>query len=103
MKNNEIIERYMEGEDETRSLSFLSREGVLNLPAFSNIRNIVTSGDVIHRWALPSLCLKVDAIPGRLNILNFNLSSEGRTLYGQCSELCGVNHRFIPIIIQTQS
>lgn len=63
--------------------------------------NTVTSNDVIHRWALPAAGLKVDAIPGRLNALNLYFSQgAGRVLYGQCSELCGVNHRFIPIVVK---
>lgn len=60
-------------------------------------RLLVTAGDVIHRWTIPSLFIKTDAIPGRLNQVDFFFPSSGGVFFGQCSELCGVNHRFIPI------
>ena len=95
-----LVESYMERLDEGRTNAYLRREGVVNLPPFLGIRNIVSSGDVIHSWALPPIGLKVDAIPGRLNILNFLLEEQG-IFYGQCRELCGVNHRFMPIIVSS--
>ena len=60
---------------------------------------VVTSADVLHSWAVPSLGVKVDAIPGRLNYLNVMPLSVG-VYYGQCSELCGANHSFIPIVVE---
>ncbi len=69
------------------------------LPVLTKIHLIITSEDVIHSWAIPSLSIKIDAIPGRLN--NLTLLSKIRGLfYGQCSEICGANHRFIPIILE---
>lgn len=69
------------------------------LPINNQIRIIVTASDVIHSWTIPSLGVKVDANPGRLNQTNFFLNRPG-IYYGQCSEICGANHRFIPIVIE---
>lgn len=65
------------------------------LPTDTNIRIIVTSQDVIHSFAMPALGLKKDAVPGRLNETWVRIEQPG-TYYGQCSELCGVNHGFMP-------
>ena len=69
------------------------------LPVDQNIRLIMTSDDVIHNWAMPSLFIKLDAVPGRLNETWTRIPAEyaGTTFYGQCSELCGVNHAYMPI------
>jgi len=64
------------------------------------IRLIITSSDVIHAWTIPSLGIKLDAIPGRLNQASFSLNQTG-IFFGQCSEICGTNHRFIPICIES--
>lgn len=72
----------------------------LILPIKTDIRILVTSADVLHSWAIPSLGLKVDAVPGRLNQTPLNLPQSG-IYYGQCSELCGSNHRFMPIAIES--
>ena len=72
----------------------------LVLPMATHIRILVTSNDVIHSWALPSYGIKVDAIPGRLNQISFYAPFFG-TSWGQCSELCGINHAFMPIEIRT--
>nr|YP_003406716.1 cytochrome c oxidase subunit II [Microcosmus sulcatus]CAL23085.2 cytochrome c oxidase subunit II [Microcosmus sulcatus] len=69
------------------------------LPYLSKIRVLVTSGDVLHAWALPSMGMKIDAIPGRLNFMNI-MSFRPSSVYGQCSEICGVNHSFMPIHIE---
>ena len=61
---------------------------------------ITTSSDVIHSWTVPSLGIKIDAVPGRLNIVVTKPSFPG-VLYGQCSEICGANHAFIPIVLET--
>ena len=71
----------------------------LVLPIKTEIRVLVSSMDVIHSWTVPSLGVKADAIPGRLNQLSINSSRTG-IFYGQCSEICGANHRFIPIILE---
>lgn len=69
------------------------------LPINIEIRTLVTAADVIHSWTIPSLGVKVDAVPGRLNQLGFTINIPG-IYYGQCSEICGANHRFIPISIE---
>ncbi len=68
----------------------------------SDCRLLVTAADVLHAWTLPSLCIKIDAVPGRLNQVILHLEKSG-LFYGQCSELCGVNHRFIPIALEVVS
>jgi heme/copper-type cytochrome/quinol oxidase subunit 2 len=68
------------------------------LPINSHIRLLVTSADVLHSWAMPSFGIKVDACPGRLSQASLFLKREG-VYYGQCSELCGVNHGFMPIVV----
>lgn len=70
------------------------------LPIHAEIRLLVTAADVIHSWTVPSLGVKADAIPGRLNQLGFTLTRPG-VFYGQCSEICGANHSFIPIVIES--
>jgi len=69
------------------------------LPINLETRVLVTAADVIHSWSVPSLGVKVDAVPGRLNQLGFTITIPG-IYYGQCSEICGANHSFIPIAIE---
>lgn len=69
------------------------------LPVNTHIRVLVTSADVLHSWAIPSLGVKVDSCPGRLNQVHLFIKREG-VFYGQCSEICGVNHGFMPIVVQ---
>lgn len=69
------------------------------LPINIEIRLLVTAADVIHSWTIPATGIKVDAVPGRLNQLGFSLARPG-IFYGQCSEICGANHSFIPISIE---
>lgn len=71
----------------------------LIIPYNINIRFLVSSVDVIHSWAISSLGIKVDATPGRVNQIIRNLNRVG-IFYGQCSEICGLNHRFIPIVLE---
>nr|AFD62279.1 mitochondrial cytochrome c oxidase subunit 2b [Tetradesmus obliquus] len=71
----------------------------LVLPTNSLVRLLVTSSDVIHSWAVPSLGVKIDAIPGRLNQVWITIQRPG-VFYGQCSELCGANHAFMPIVVE---
>nr|YP_009561896.1 cytochrome c oxidase subunit II [Cardellina canadensis]AAV63627.1 cytochrome oxidase subunit II [Cardellina canadensis]ADO23190.1 cytochrome c oxidase subunit II [Cardellina canadensis]QAT97914.1 cytochrome c oxidase subunit II [Cardellina canadensis]WDE80279.1 cytochrome oxidase subunit 2 [Cardellina canadensis]WDE80280.1 cytochrome oxidase subunit 2 [Cardellina canadensis] len=70
------------------------------VPMNSTIRVIVTADDVLHSWAVPSLGVKTDAIPGRLNQTSF-LASRPGVFYGQCSEICGANHSFMPIVVES--
>lgn len=60
---------------------------------------IATSADVLHAWALPAIGVKIDAVPGRLNTISMFVEKPG-VYYGQCSEICGANHSFIPIVVE---
>lgn len=71
----------------------------LIIPMKIEIRILISSIDVIHSWTVPALGIKADAIPGRVNQLHFIANKPG-VFYGQCSEICGANHRFIPIAIE---
>nr|YP_010736636.1 cytochrome c oxidase subunit II [Bannacoris arboreus]WEM32390.1 cytochrome c oxidase subunit II [Bannacoris arboreus] len=70
------------------------------LPMNINIRIMVTAADVLHSWTIPSLGVKMDAIPGRLNQSSMTINRPG-IMYGQCSEICGANHSFMPITIES--
>nr|WGO58005.1 cytochrome c oxidase subunit II [Rhabdoblatta densimaculata] len=72
------------------------------LPVNTFIRIIITATDVLHSWTVPSLGVKADATPGRLNQTSFLISRPG-LFYGQCSEICGANHSFMPIVIESIS
>ncbi len=85
-----------EAELNTGDLRLLKTDMPLFLPKNTHIRLLITSSDVLHSWAVPSFGVKVDAVPGRLNQTSLYLKNTG-TFYGQCSELCGVNHAFMPI------
>lgn len=73
-----------------------------NRPLETHIRLVITSGDVLHSWTVPSFGVKVDACPGRLNMVSRYVKRPG-VYYGQCSEICGVNHGFIPIVVEVSS
>nr|UBI44029.1 cytochrome c oxidase subunit II [Eysarcoris annamita] len=70
------------------------------LPMNMQTRVMVTAADVLHSWAVPSLGIKIDAVPGRLNQGAININRPG-LMYGQCSEICGANHSFMPIVIES--
>jgi len=72
-----------------------------HFPTKTPIQIFVSSADVLHAWTIPSLGVKADATPGRLNIINI-FSFKPGLYFGQCSEICGTNHRFIPIVITLQ-
>ena len=69
------------------------------VPSNTHVRIIITASDVLHSWAIPSLGIKLDACPGRLNQTSMFIKREG-VFYGQCSEICGVNHGFMPIVVK---
>jgi cytochrome c oxidase subunit II len=83
----------------------LSVDNKVYLPVETNIRLLMTSVDVIHNWAVPSLSIKLDTVPGRINETWTRIHEKyvGKTIYGMCSELCGVNHGFMPIAIEAVS
>jgi cytochrome c oxidase subunit II len=80
-------------------LRLLDVDNRMVVPIHTNIRILVASDDVIHAWLVPSLGLQVNAVPGRLNELWVNIDREG-VYYGQCTQLCGVNHGFMPIVVE---
>jgi len=97
---NYSFDSYMIHENSEAPLLYsLDVDNRLVLPTLANILFLVTSADVLHSWTVPSLGIKVDACPGRLNYLT-TISSYSGVYYGQCSEICGSNHRFIPIVVE---
>lgn len=88
-----------ESDLELGDLRLLEVDNQLVVPANTHIRCILTAADVIHCWAIPSLGVKLDCIPGRLNQTSFLADREG-TFYGQCSEICGANHSSMPIVVK---
>lgn len=82
-----------------KTYRLLDTDNRVTLPFNTSIRILVTSADVLHSWTIPSIGVKVDASPGRLNQLNF-ISYRPGLFYGQCSEICGANHRFMPISVE---
>lgn len=101
------FDSYLRSEDDINSNQGLTSQRLLTvdnhlfLPARRPRRARVTSADVLHSWAIPSLGVKLDACPGRLNQTSLFIKRKG-IYYGQCSEICGVNHGFIPIGIACQ-
>nr|YP_009250495.1 cytochrome c oxidase subunit II [Coptotermes michaelseni]AIT58481.1 cytochrome c oxidase subunit 2 [Coptotermes michaelseni]AIT58501.1 cytochrome c oxidase subunit 2 [Coptotermes michaelseni]AIT58541.1 cytochrome c oxidase subunit 2 [Coptotermes michaelseni]AIT58545.1 cytochrome c oxidase subunit 2 [Coptotermes michaelseni]AIT58547.1 cytochrome c oxidase subunit 2 [Coptotermes michaelseni] len=96
------FDSYMIPQEEQQESTFrlLDTDNRIVLPMNSPIRMIVTAADVLHSWTIPSLGVKTDATPGRLNQTSFSISRPG-ILYGQCSEICGANHSFMPITIES--
>ena len=68
------------------------------LPTNTHLRLLISAADVLHSWTIPSFGLKIDACPGRLNQVNLFIKRVG-VFFGQCSEICGVNHGFMPIVV----
>nr|YP_010526923.1 cytochrome c oxidase subunit II [Phyllosphingia dissimilis]UXR12247.1 cytochrome c oxidase subunit 2 [Phyllosphingia dissimilis] len=102
--HNIDFDSYMIPINELQSNNFrlLDVDNRIILPMNNQIRIMVTATDVIHSWTIPSLGVKVDANPGRLNQTNFFINRPG-IFYGQCSEICGANHSFMPIVIESIS
>jgi len=69
------------------------------VPVHTQVRMLISSADVLHSWTVPSLGVKADAVPGRLNQVKF-IGQRPGLYFGQCSEICGSNHRFIPIVVE---
>lgn len=99
-----VFDSYMIPEDELSEgqLRLLEVDNRVVVPANTHVRVVTTAADVLHSWAVPSLGVKMDACPGRLNQADVFIKREG-LYYGQCSEICGVNHGFMPIVIQAVS
>ena len=98
------FDSYMIPDDdlELGQLRLLEVDNRVVLPVNTHVRVIVTGADVLHSWAVPSLGIKCDAIPGRLNQVPLFIKREG-IFYGQCSELCGANHAYMPIVVEAVS
>lgn len=84
---------------QTGEYRLLEVDNRIVVPINLEVRMLITAADVIHSWTIPRLGVKVDAIPGRLNQLGFTVRRPG-VYYGQCSEICGANHSFIPIALE---
>lgn len=91
-----------EEELEDGDIRLLSTDTQVVVPVDTNIRLLTTADDVIHAWAIPAFGVKLDSVPGRVNETWFRVTKEG-VFYGQCSELCGTNHAFMPIEVRAVS
>nr|ABE47660.1 cytochrome c oxidase II [Jalmenus nr. inous PWV-01-W001] len=94
-----MIQNYDNNNNNFRLLDVDNR---IIIPMNNNIRMLITATDVIHSWTVPSIGVKVDANPGRLNQTSFFMNRPG-IFFGQCSEICGANHSFMPIMIESIS
>ncbi len=99
-----IFDSYMLQENDLQLGQFrlLEVDNRVVVPVNSHIRVLITASDVLHSWAIPSLGIKLDACPGRLNQTSMFIKREG-LFFGQCSEICGINHGFMPIVIEAVS
>nr|YP_010586742.1 cytochrome c oxidase subunit II [Papilio natewa]UZZ44656.1 cytochrome c oxidase subunit II [Papilio natewa] len=102
--NNVEFDSYMINYEKSNINNFrlLDVDNRIILPMNNQIRIMVTATDVIHSWTVPSLGVKIDANPGRLNQTNLFINRPG-IFFGQCSEICGANHSFMPIMIESIS
>nr|YP_010026160.1 cytochrome c oxidase subunit II [Mattiphus splendidus]QOQ37011.1 cytochrome c oxidase subunit II [Mattiphus splendidus] len=100
--NNIEFDSYMKPQNELENsdMRLLDVDNRTIMPMNSQIRVLITSADVLHSWAVPSLGIKIDAVPGRLNQGSANINRPG-LMYGQCSEICGANHSFMPIVVES--
>nr|YP_010157579.1 cytochrome c oxidase subunit II [Fieberiella septentrionalis]QRG29279.1 cytochrome c oxidase subunit II [Fieberiella septentrionalis] len=85
---------------EKNEFRLIETDNRITLPFNTQIRLLVTSTDVIHSWTIPALGIKIDATPGRINQSNMFIMRPG-LLFGQCSEICGANHSFMPITLES--
>tara|TARA_Y100000992_G_C21189117_1_gene454677 strand:+ start:94 stop:948 length:855 start_codon:yes stop_codon:yes gene_type:complete len=95
------FESYMVQEEDLQEgdLRLLTVDNPLVIPANKNVQILITAGDVLHSWAVPSMGIKTDAVPGRLNETWVNVKEPG-TYRGQCSEICGTGHGFMPVVVK---
>nr|AGJ84183.1 cytochrome c oxidase subunit II [Pemphigus borealis] len=94
------FESYMINNINKNNFRLIEVDNKTIIPYKFNIRLLVSSDDVIHSWTIPSLAIKMDAIPGRMNQINLFMNRPG-LYFGQCSEICGINHSFMPIQIES--
>nr|AAO59395.1 cytochrome oxidase subunit 2 [Baizongia pistaciae] len=98
--SNIEFESYMISNSNKENFRLIEVDNKTILPFKINIRLLISSEDVIHSWTIPSLAIKMDAIPGRMNQINIFMNRPGM-FFGQCSEICGINHSFMPIQIES--
>lgn len=98
--SNIEFESYILNNNSLKNFRLIEVDNKTILPFKYNIRLLISSDDVIHSWTIPRLAIKIDAIPGRINQINLIINRPG-IYFGQCSEICGINHRFIPIQIES--
>lgn len=102
LTDNDLVtyDSYMIQEDSLKKgeLRLLEADNEVIVPVGTNVRILVTAADVLHSWAVPSLGIKIDGVPGRLNQTPLFIKRRG-LYYGQCSEICGENHGFMPIVV----
>ena len=100
--NGIFFDSYMVSDDDLvfGQVRLLEVDNRVVLPSNTHVRILVTSTDVLHSWAVPSLGVKMDACPGRLNQVSLFIKREG-VFFGQCSEICGVQHGFMPIVVES--
>nr|YP_009654903.1 cytochrome c oxidase subunit II [Cazira horvathi]QCI09880.1 cytochrome c oxidase subunit II [Cazira horvathi] len=100
--NNIEFDSYMKPINELmpENIRLLDVDNRTVIPMNIQTRVVITAADVLHSWAVPALGIKIDAVPGRLNQGSMNINRPG-IMYGQCSEICGVNHSFMPIVIES--
>nr|AAD40262.1 cytochrome oxidase II [Trama maritima]AAD40263.1 cytochrome oxidase II [Trama maritima] len=94
------FESYMINNINKENFRLIEVDNKTILPFKYNIQLLISSEDVIHSWTIPSLAIKIDAIPGRMNQINLFMNRPG-LYFGQCSEICGINHSFMPIQIES--
>nr|ALN11492.1 cytochrome c oxidase subunit II [Pristimantis fenestratus] len=101
LKNLEFDSYMIQTQDLTPGLfRLLEVDNRMTTPVGMTIRTIITAEDVLHSWTVPTLGMKTDAIPGRLGQTSF-LTPQPGVFYGQCSEICGANHSFMPIVVES--
>nr|ASU53108.1 cytochrome oxidase subunit II [Trichaitophorus recurvispinus] len=98
--SNIEFDSYMTNSMKKQSFRLIEVDNKTILPYKFNIRLLISSDDVIHSWTIPSLAIKIDAVPGRMNQINLYMNRPG-IYFGQCSEICGINHSFMPIQIES--
>ena len=97
--NNIRYESYIVRDLRPSNIRLIEVDNRLVLPYNCLSRLLIRSSDVLHSWTIPSMGVKADAVPGRLNQLSITSWATG-LFYGQCSEICGANHRFMPIVLE---
>lgn len=94
------FDRFMQTSNNPQTFRLLDTDNCLSLPSKTPVQILISSADVLHSWTLPSLGVKSDSTPGRINVSIITFLKRG-SFFGQCSEICGTNHRFIPIVVNS--